>query len=324
MAQSKKNPVVAIVGATASGKTALSIALAKRFGGEIISCDSMQLYRGMDIGTAKPTEDEKQSIPHHMIDILDPNEDFNSTDYSIHASECVLDIINRGKLPILCGGTGLYLDSFLRGVREDDAVCSPEFREEMRIFAEQNGAQALHLKLAEVDPDAANAIHPNNIKRVIRALEIFKLTGKTKTFLDAESQKLESPYNALVIGIRYPDRDILYERINRRVELMLANGLIDEVKALLDKGFLGAKTTAGQAIGYKELVGYIKGNMSLADATEALKFATRHYAKRQITWFEAKSYVNWIDAYDSSPEAFEKIVNNAEKLFISHGLCDII
>ena len=328
MSTGEKIKIAAIVGATASGKTSLSIALAKKYDGEIVSCDSMQIYRGMDIGTAKPTQEEMSGVPHHMIDVCDPDRKFSCTDYAEMALGCINDIISRGKLPILCGGTGLYLDSLLRGVRDDGAESDPSFRDEMQRFADINGAEALHAKLEKIDPESALSIHPNNIRRVIRALEVYHTTGITKTRLDELSKEKEDAFDCLTIGLGYENRDILYERIDRRVDEMIKNGLLGEAKTLYEKGLLAPDTTAGQAIGYKELLPYLMSLCSLDEAVQALKLDTRHYAKRQMTWFCAKKNINWImvsekkDAHQT--KTFEEIVNNASTLFNNFGFCGII
>ena len=319
MTPDNKIKIAAIVGPTASGKTALSIEIAERFGGEIISCDSMQIYKDMDIGTAKPDMEERRGSPHHMIDICDPGEKFSCSDYAEMAEKCIEDIASRGKLPIFCGGTGLYLDSVLRGVRDDGATSDPAFRNEMQLFADINGAKALHSKLKDIDPKAANSIHPNNIRRVIRALEVYHATGKTKTELDEISRTKGSKYDALVIGLDYENRDILYSRIDKRVDEMIDCGLLKEARSLFDRGLLDRNTTAGQAIGYKELEPYFKGLSTLEDAINTLKLDTRHYAKRQMTWFSAKEYIKWISVCKEKDgyltKTFEEIVNNAVNLF---------
>lgn len=316
-----KIPVIAVVGPTASGKTALSIELAKRLHGEIISCDSMQVYRGMDIGTAKPDEEERGGVPHHMIDIVDPDIEYNCSDYAEAAVKSVYDIFSRGKLPIFCGGTGLYLDSVLRGVRDDGAEKDPKFRDEMTKFALENGNAALHSKLREVDPDAADAIHPNNVRRVVRALEIFHTTGKTKTSLDEKSRQISPLFSPLIIGLTYGDRDILYKRIDERVDKMFEKGLEDEVRGLLEKGFLSENTTAGQAIGYKETAKFIRGEISLEEASEQIKLSTRHYAKRQITWLSAKKDIVplMMTKENGQTESFEEITHKALALAFKHG-----
>ena len=291
-----KKKLIAVVGPTASGKTALSIALAKELGGEIISCDSMQIYRGMDIGTAKPTLCEMDGIVHHLIDIVDPSENFSAADYAILAKAKIDEVYAKGKTPIFCGGTGLYLDSVVRPTAYGASEPEPEYREELFAIAkEDGGVDRLHAMLREVDPESADAIHKNNVKRVIRALEIYKSSGVPKSVLDAKSRMLGSEYDLCVIGLRFKDRESLYERINRRVDMMVASGLLDEVKRLYENGSLKSEYTAAQAIGYKEFAAYLDGKMELDEAVEDLKAATRRYAKRQMTWFSAKDYVRFID-----------------------------
>lgn len=294
MATEQKIKILAVVGPTASGKTAVSVELARRLGGEVVSCDSMQVYRRMNIGTAKPTEEEKRGIPHHLIDVVEPDAPFSCAEYVTAASEAVKEIASRGKLPILCGGTGLYLDRFLCGEMEETHA-DEGLRASLFAFAESEGVEALHARLREVDSESADAIHPNNVKRVVRALEIYEQTGISKSEFDRRSQVGESPYEAIVIGLHYPRREVLYERINRRVDSMLSDGLLAETKQLLDEGVFDVNLTAAQAIGYKELLGYLDGRETLTEATENLKTATRRYAKRQLTWFSAKPYVEWVD-----------------------------
>lgn len=294
MTSQQKIKILAVVGPTASGKTAVSVELARRLGGEVISCDSMQVYRRMNIGTAKPTVEEMCGVPHHLIDAVEPDAPFSCAEYVTRAGETVKDIAARGKLPILCGGTGLYLDRFLCGEMEETHA-DEALRASLFAFAESEGVEALHARLREVDPESADAIHPNNVKRVVRALEIYEQTGIPKSEFDRRSQVGESPYDAVVIGLYYPRREVLYERINRRVDVMLADGLLEETKKLLDEGVFEVNLTAAQAIGYKELLGYLRGEETLSAATENLKTATRRYAKRQLTWFGAKPYVVWVD-----------------------------
>lgn len=293
MAVCEKIRLLAIVGPTASGKTSLSVSLAERLGGEIVSCDSMQVYCGMNIGTAKPTVDERRGIPHHMIDVADPHIPYSAAEYVYAAGVCISDIHARGKLPILCGGTGMYLDSLLRGGFEETAT-DPALRQSLLAFAEAHGAHALHERLRAVDPESADAIHENNIKRVVRALEIYESTGITKTESDKRSRESKSPYRAAVIGLEYPDREILYGRIARRVETMFSDGLVEETRALDVEGVFASNATAAQAIGYKELLPYLRGECTEVQAKETLITATRRYAKRQMTWFRAKAYVHWI------------------------------
>ncbi len=310
-----KKRIVAIVGPTASGKSALALALAERLGGEIISCDSMQLYRRMNIGTAKPTQEEMARVPHRMIDIVEPDENFSCADYVRLAKEATDGALAEGRLPIFCGGTGLYLDAFLRGSDFENTEVDEGLRRELELFAREKGNKALHGVLREIDPESAEAIHPNNVKRVIRAIEIYRTSGKTKSEIDRLSLEVESEYDALVIGLRYNNRELLNDRINKRVDIMISEGLLTETEALEREGIFLKNSTATQAIGYKEMLGYIRGEMSLEDAIESLKNATRKYAKRQMTWFSAKKYVSWIDADgEEGIRRLEDIVGEAEAL----------
>ena len=301
--------IVAVVGPTASGKTALAIELAKLLNGEIISCDSMQIYRGMDIGTAKPTAEEAEGIPHHMIDIVDPSESFSAADYAPLAKKATDDILTRGKLPIFCGGTGLYLDSVITANDYADIETDLTLRASLLEEAKKNGADALWQRLFEVDPESAAAIHKNNIKRVARALEIYISSGVTKTEWDRRSRTRPAPYETVIIALDR-ERDELYSRINRRVDIMIESGLENEVRSLVDSGRLPRSSTAAQAIGYKEIIEYFDGKSTLDEAVEQIKSATRHYAKRQLTWFRRNPTVNWIKSTDN----FEDIVNIAKKL----------
>lgn len=303
---------IAIVGCTASGKSALALELCRRHGGELVSMDSMQIYRGMDIGTAKPTVSERAEVVHHMIDVADPKESYSSGAYVEAAAKVIRDVSARGALPVLCGGTGLYLDGLLRG-GYGEHYADPALRAELEDFADAHGVLALHARLAALDPESAAAIHPNNVKRVVRALEICMLSGKTKTELDRLSRKADPQVDALVFGIRYQNREVLYGRIERRVDQMLAKGLVEETERLWRDGVFEVNATAAGAIGYKEILPYLQGHISLAQATADLKVATRRYAKRQMTWFYAKEYVTWINAEtDGRMRTFEEIVNICE------------
>ena len=305
--------VIAVVGCTASGKSALAMELCKRHSGELVSMDSMQVYRGMDIGTAKPTPIERAQVRHHMIDVVEPTESYSSGAYVEGAAAAIREIRARGKLPVLCGGTGLYLDGLLRGGYGEN-YADPALRAELEDFADAHGALALHARLAALDPESAATIHPNNVKRVIRAIEICMVSGQTKTELDKQSQSAQPMVDALVFGIRYSNREVLYDRIGKRVDVMLREGLVEETESLLKAGVFEVNATAAGAIGYKEIVPYLQGHISLTQATEDLKTATRRYAKRQMTWFYAKPYVTWIDAEaDGRPRTFEEIVNICEK-----------
>ncbi len=291
-----KPKILALVGPTASGKTALSVELAKCLDGEIICCDSMQIYREMDIGTAKPTAEEQAGVPHHLFGILPPDAPFSCAEYAALAKQRISEVLSRGKLPILCGGTGLYLDGVLRGGNSyEQTDKAPALRAELEHLAATEGVLVVHEKLAAVDPEAAAATHPNNVKRVIRALEIYHTTGLTKTELDRRSRTVQTDYDALVLGVRFPDTEQLYRRINLRVDLMVEQGLVEECRRLMEAGVFARSATAAQAIGYKELFPYLRGEAPLEACLETLKMATRRYAKRQMTWFRTHGEVQWLD-----------------------------
>lgn len=314
----KKIPVIAIAGPTASGKSSLALQLCKDLNGELISCDSMQIYRGMDIGTAKPTKKEMEEVPHHLIDICDPDTDFSAAAFAELAKKAIEDVYARGKMPILCGGTGLYLDSVLRGVDFGEMEPDLALRAELLEFAEKEGAEALHARLREIDPEAAEAIHPNNVKRVARALEICKLSGMTKTEWDKNAIRNESPYNACMIALDYKNRDNLYIRIHMRVDEMFRMGLEEEARTLFEKGYLAPETTAGGAIGYKEILGYLNGEMTKGEAADAIKIATRHYAKRQLTWLRRNPSVHWLYPDDDRYEDDRDFVSAAHAIIDIH------
>ena len=276
-----KIKTISVLGPTASGKTGLAIALAKRLDGEIVSCDSMQLYKGMDIGTATPTSEEREGVPHHLMDIISPKEEFSAADYARLAAPVIEDIAARGKMPILCGGTGLYHDSLMKITTFSDVETNEELRRELYEYAERNGAFALHERLGIIDPEAAAAIHPNNVKRVVRAIEVYETTGKTKTETDRKQISGESRYDDTAFVIEYSDRDILYLRIEKRVDMMMSAGLEREVRELFGDGSSVGKTAA-QAIGYKEFLPYFRGECTLDDVTAEIKLSTRHYAKRRL------------------------------------------
>lgn len=306
----------AVVGPTASGKTALAVELALRLNGEIISCDSMQLYRGMDIGTAKPTMDERRGVAHHMIDVISPLDKYSAADYANDVAPLLEDISSRGKLPVFCGGTGLYLESALCDRHAPEISSLPQYREELYRISEAEGAQRLHDILREVDSEAARSIHPNNIKRVVRALEIYKMTGINKTEWDRRSQGYVPKADATVIGLRFENRELLYKRIDDRVDKMIADGLPDEVRRLYTAGMLPQDSTAAQAIGYKELIPFISGKVDLNTAADQIKQATRRYAKRQMTWFGGRDYVRWITVDEGGKlKTFEDIVNIALDIY---------
>lgn len=311
-----KTKIIAVTGPTASGKTALAIALARELDGEIISCDSMQIYKGMDIGTAKPTAEELAQAKHHLIDILPPDAPYSCSDYVKDAERAVEDIVSRGKLPIFCGGTGLYLDRFLKGGNDDTAACDNALREDLKGFVEEKGIDALYDRLASLDPEAAATIHKNNVKRVMRAIEICLVTGEKKSEIDKRNAEVTDKYDHNVITLAFENRDLLYNRIDKRVDLMIEQGLLDETERLMRDGVFERSPTAAQAIGYKELLPCLRGNSSLDACVDELKRATRRYAKRQITWFSGKDYVHKINVDESGRmKTFEDIVNISKKLF---------
>ena len=285
--------MIAIGGPTASGKTALSLALAKRFGGEVISADSMQIYRGLDIGTAKASAAEQAEVPHHLLDIKDPEEPFSVAEYVKLADTCICSLTGQQRLPLVVGGTGLYISSLLDGIVFAEQKNDPALRRALQSRAEAEGSMALYQELAAIDPEAAAKIHPNNQGRVIRALELYRLTGKTMTQQKAESRPAQAPYEALVFCLGAGERSALYERIDRRVDSMLQNGILPEAE-LVWKNREKYKTAA-QAIGYKEFFAYFEGTANLEECAEKLKQASRNYAKRQLTWFRRMPGVHWLD-----------------------------
>lgn len=287
-----KIPVICVAGPTASGKTALAVRLAQHYGGEVVSADSMQIYRNMDIATAKPDESEMCGVPHHMIGFLDPADAFSVAQYVTMAAEAIEDIHARGRLPIVAGGTGLYMDSLINNISFSENDSDEKLREELRLKAERFGVQSLVEELAQFDPESAERIEPNNVKRVIRAIEIYRTTGITMTEQNRRSRMAESPYSAVKIGLKAHDRQYLYDRINRRVDIMAEKGLVEEARAVLSKP---CSITAKKAIGYKELVPYINGEASLEEALEELKKQSRRYAKRQLTWFMRDTSIEWFD-----------------------------
>jgi tRNA dimethylallyltransferase len=302
--KNKKPFVLAVVGPTASGKTWLGVELAKIYSGEVISADSMQIYKGMDIASAKPTDEEKQGIPHHLMDFLDRDVSFSAADYVELAHKKIGEVLSRGRLPIIVGGTGLYVDSLLENVKFSEGGSDEAYREELYAFAKENGNEALHARLAELDPEAAEGIHPNNLVRVIRALEVCKVTGRRFSELKKESKTVESPYNSLILGLNYENRQTLYDRIDLRVDEMVKMGLVEEARQLWQKS--GMKTAAN-AIGYKELIPYFEGKATLDDCIALIKQETRHYAKRQLTWFRRNERIEWlmVDGFDKKNEILE-------------------
>lgn len=314
MSDKNKPKVLAVVGPTASGKTSLGVELAKKYDGEVISADSMQIYKGLDIASAKPTVQEMQDIPHHLIDFLDRDVSFSVSDYVKLANEKIHDVLGRGKLPVIVGGTGLYIDSLLENVRFSDGGSDEEYRAELYRLSREKGNEFLYGKLVETDPVAAESIHMNNTIRVVRALEVFHVTGRRFSELKAESRLVESPYDSLVIGLNFHDRQILYDRINRRVDEMVENGLIEEAESLWRES--GMKT-ASNAIGYKELIPYFENQMTVEACIDRIKQETRRYAKRQLTWFRKNTRIKWIflDEFNKKNEISEKSEKTIENYF---------
>lgn len=286
------NPIICIAGPTASGKTALAVSLAKALDGEVISCDSMQVYKGMDIGTAKPTPEEMQGIPHFMLSVAEPTEDFSVSRYCEMANPILEDILARGKTAIICGGTGLYMDSLIRG-NAFAPFPSTGVREALEARADREGTEPLLSQLGAVDPAAAARLHPSDRKRIVRALEVYLETGETITEHNRRTQAVPPKYQPLWLGIDYAQRQDLYDRIDLRVEKMLEMGLIDEIQALLASG-VSPKCTAMQAIGYKEFVNALNGQGDLVYAAQEVRKSSRHYAKRQLTWFRRNKAIHWL------------------------------
>ena len=286
------NNLICIAGPTASGKTALSIALAQELGGEIVSCDSMQVYKSMDIGTAKPTVEEMAGIPHHMLSVAEPWEDFSVGKYCDMATPIVDDILTRGKTAIIVGGTGLYMDALIKG-NDFAPVPSTGRREELEKLASEKGIDAVIEQLRAVDPESADRLHPSDQKRIIRAMEVYLETGETITEHNRKTQLIPPRYNPVWFALEDADRSTLYARIDRRVEIMLEQGLIAEIQGLLDSG-IPEKCTAMQAIGYKEFVDALQGRSSMETATALVQQSSRKYAKRQLTWFRRNPAIHWL------------------------------
>lgn len=284
--------ILVVTGPTATGKTALSVELAKKLGGEIVSADSMQIYRGMDIGTAKVTKAEMQNIPHHMIDIADPSEDYSVSRYVEEADAAVRGILSRGRLPIVAGGTNLYIDSLIAGLDFAEKAEDAALRESLNKQYDDIGGEAMLEHLRGFDPERAAKLHPADKRRIVRAVEIYILTGETITRHDEETKKRPKRYDAVKIALTFADRAVLYDRINARVDKMVSDGLFDEVKGLLDSG-LSPESTSMQAIGYKEPAAYFRGEMSKDETIELIKLSSRRYAKRQLTWLRRDDSIHW-------------------------------
>ena len=305
--------VVAIGGPTATGKTALSVALARQFNGEVINADSMQVYRGLSVGTAKATEEERAGVCHHLLDFLNPEEPYSVAEFVEMAAGLIPQITGRGHLPLVVGGTGLYITSLLHGIAFAPQRSDPELREELQQEAEEQGAQALYERLRQIDPEYAAKVHPNNLPRVIRALEVFRLTGRKMSEEQRQSRPETPPYRSLCLCLTYRDRAELYRRIDLRVDKMLELGILGEAETVwLHKA---EYRTAAQAIGYKEFFPYFEGTQSLAACTAALKQATRRYAKRQLTWFRHQNDAQWLyvdeeDAFGRAAELIQDFLQN--------------
>lgn len=291
-----KKPLLVIVGPTASGKTEVAVELGLQLNGEVVSADSMLVYKGMDIGTAKPTLKERQGVAHHLIDVVEPDDYFSVAQYQQLAETVISDIHKRNKLPIIVGGTGLYVRAVMDHYNFDTPGEDKELRQQLMELSIDRGKLWLHQELNNVDPVAAEQIHPNNVRRVIRALEVYQLTGMRFSDMKQADYQTNAKYNAAIFGLNH-ERDLLYERINKRVDLMVTAGLVEEVSALLDKGFKRSATSM-QGLGYKEIAAHLDGELSLHAAIELLKRDTRRYAKRQFTWFRRDPRIHWIDRHN--------------------------
>ncbi len=304
--------VVVIVGPTASGKTSLSIELAKRFDGEIVSADSMQIYKKMNIGTAKPSEEERCGIPHHMLDFLEPTEEYTLKQYLTDANACIQDILSRNKLPIMVGGTGLYVTSFLQNLTLSEESCDEEYRASLETEFDTIGGEEMLKRLAVIDPELASRLFPKDRKRILRGFEVFHNTGITQSEQNRLSMKNESPYEFLVFGLTAENRDYLYDRINRRVLNMLHDGLLDEIRGLDLKN---CSKTARQAIGYRQFEPYFSGECSLNEAVERVQKESRNYAKRQLTWFRRDNNIIW---HQIDRENIDNIMNSCTERIAKH------
>ena len=302
-----KPKVIVICGPTASGKTALSIELAKKINGEIVSCDSMQIYRDMNIGTAKPTLEEMQGIKHYLLDFVEPDKRYSVAEYKKDAEKAIEEILSKRKIPIVVGGTGLYVDSLIYGIEYQDIPLDEEYRNKLEQIANEKGLEVLYEKAKQIDEQAMQKISPNDKKRIMRVLEIYKAIGKTKTEQEIESRKNEVKYDFKVFAINM-DREVLYDRINKRVDMMIEQGLIEEVQTIIQK--YSEFPTAMQGLGYKEVVEYLNGKCSKEEMIEKIKMETRRYAKRQLTWFRKNKQTIWINGLNSRESNVQFIINN--------------
>ena len=310
--------VICVVGPTATGKTKMGVALAQRFDGEVVSVDSMQIYRGMAVGTAAPTAEEMEGVPHHMIGVADPWESWSAARFTEAADACVQDILRRGRRPILVGGTGLYLDALLRGIDFAAGSQDTPLRRQLQERLRREGAEALLEELRRIDPDSAARLHLRDEKRILRALEVYQETGETITQHDRRTREQPPRYEGLFIGLNFQDRQDLRDRIDRRVDDMVAQGLLDEVRSLLRSG-LPRTATAWQAIGYKQFLAVADRRMTEADAVEEVKLRSRQYAKRQLTWLRRNEAIHWV-LWDKVPD-FPSGLQNATTFLMSSGVC---
>lgn len=311
-----KPKVIVICGPTASGKTGLSVKLAQAMKGEIVSCDSMQIYKDMTIGTAKVTKEEMQGIPHYLIDFVSPDERYSVADFQKDAEKAIHEIVAKGKTPIVVGGTGLYVDTLIYHIQYPEIETDLAYRKQLEEMIQEQGLEVAYQKAKEIDPQAIEKISSNDQKRIMRILEIYHQTQKTKTQLEIESRREEPPYEYLVYAIDM-DREKLYDRINQRVDIMIEQGLIEEVQALLEK--YKNFPTAMQGLGYKEVVAYLKGNMTKEEMIETLKQETRRYAKRQLTWFRKNKEIKWIDGLRPAEENIQRILEDYEEEKTKNG-----
>ena len=316
MADLSKPRVVAVGGPTASGKTALSVALARAFDGEIINADSMQIYKNLDVGTAKPSEEERQGIPHYLLDFLSPETPYSVADFTAAADPLIRDITARGRLPLVVGGTGLYITSLLSGMAFAPEKTDPAIRARLQARADTEGGAALYAELQRVDPDYAAQVHPNNLPRVIRALELFEATGRRMSDQRREARPAEAPYHALCLCLTCRDRAVLYSRIDRRVDEMVENGVLDEARQVYDHR--DAYRTAAQAIGYKEFLSVLDGTLTEQEALELVKLRSRQYAKRQLTWLRRNPAIHWI--YWEKDRDFARALQISTEILTASGL----
>lgn len=309
----EKIKVIVVAGPTASGKTALGVEIARAFNGEVVSADSMQIYKGMDIATAKPTKEEMQGVPHHLIDFLERDKAFSVADYVELASEKIRDIHSRGKVPVVVGGTGLYISSLIDNIQFPDIKSDMDVRKRIEQEIKEEGCEKVFERLKVCDPETAAELHPNNTVRVIRALEVFEITGRKLSEFKKESRLVPSPYKAVIFGLNFTDRQKLYDRINLRVDLMVENGLVEEARQVFEAGEM---KTAANAIGFKELIPYFENKADLKECTDKIKQETRRYAKRQLTWFRKNAKIQWImlDEFDNKEKILDYCKKNIAKI----------